>query len=73
MSISIAVTDGGEVRMAVSTTDATYTMNVNMKPAYARWLASEILAGADRAEKVPLATSVIPISEKLVGPGEILK
>ena len=71
MSISIVVTDGGEVRMAISTADA--TMNVNMKPAYARWLASEILAGADRAEKVPLATSVIPISEKLVGPGEILK
>ena len=48
MSVSIAVTDGGEVRMAVSTSDA--TMNVNMKPAYARWLASEILAGADRAD-----------------------
>ena len=58
----VSVTDAGEVHLEIGPIDYIPSVELNMKPPYARWFAGEILAAADRAEKVPFATPQDPAS-----------
>ena len=52
-SLDVAVTDDGKVRVNIRNGNIGAAVQADMTPSYAKWFASEIVAAAERALKVP--------------------